>query len=72
MSDVEKTGVYRARAEEAIDEPVQLERHDFGVIGLLGLACIVTCVFTSVLTTLAAGLTSGGVSDWPAGRARRA
>ncbi|ORY92563.1 amino acid/polyamine transporter I [Leucosporidium creatinivorum] len=58
--EVPKTGVYATRAEEVVDEPVTLEKHDFGLLGLLGLACIVTCVFTSVLTTLATGLTSGG------------
>lgn len=46
--DVPKTGIYAVRAEEAVDEPVTLEVQDFDILGLLGLACIVTCECSSL------------------------
>lgn len=56
-----KTGVYASRAVEVASVAGgELERRDFGTLGLLGLACIVTCVYVTILTTLATCLTSGG------------
>lgn len=63
MSDTSKTGVYAVRAQEVVSiNQGDLERQDFGIVGLLGLACVITCVYSSVVTTLATGISSGGVS----------